>query len=190
MDFKRSITILCIFSMILLFAQCEKEDIIVKKEYQPAADAIQDANAKKPDKPPGQDQTVETKAAITGNLAGTLDEFGDIGCYVNEETIIKLTINDQFNHDGISEEGAFDGTIRIMYSTKKRGENRIDFWYEDDGDPKYIMIRQANPNDAYDPETRTMTLSDAYALLAYRDGTGETYWEFTASATVVLKDCD
>jgi len=171
--------------MILLFVQCEKEDIIVKKEYQPFADANLDANAKKggtPGKPDGK--TVETHATISGHVDG-------VGCYVNEETPFTLNITDHFTHDGISEAGAFEGTIRIMYSTKKRGENRIDFWYTNaEGVDKFFHIRQANPNNAYDPETRTMTLINADALIAIRDGTGETYWEFTASATVVLKDCD
>jgi len=184
MDFKKIITTLSIVSMILLFVQCENEEIEIKKEFQPIDEVSQDPHAKKggnPGKPDGE--IVEEYATITGDVTG-------IGCYVHGETPFTLTITEYFNHDGIVEAGTFEGTIRIMYSTKKRGENRIDFWYTADGVDKFFHIRQANPNNAYDPETRTMTLVNADALIAIRDGTGETYWEFTASATVVLEDCD
>jgi len=195
MDLKRSITTLCVFSVILLFTQCEKEEMILKKVDQTASEEAQDIHAKKvtPSKPDGK--IIEEYADITGAVSGS-------GCYVHGETPFTLTITNQFNHGELDEpglnengthdeSGTFDGIMRIMYSTKKHGENRIDFWYTDYEEvPKYIVIRQANPNTAWDLENRILTFSDAYALLAIRDGTGETFWEGTASATIEFSDCD
>ena len=92
-----------------------------------------------------------------------------------------LTLSGRYGVDA----GTFEGAIRILYSTKKHGENRIDFWYTDDGVDKYLMIRQPNPNNAYDPGTRTMTLVDAESLVAIRDGTGENYTDYTPSSAQV-----
>ncbi len=186
MNFKRSIKILCIFSMILLFVQCEKKEMFLTEGNQP--DAAQNLKVKKPkpdkpDKPASEAENV----IITGDVTGT----GLASTSVREFLPFTLTISDHFNHDGLIEEGTFEGTIRILYSTKRKGENWIDFYYTDNNNyEKYIVIRQANPNDAYNPVERIMTLDNAYVFL--RNKTLDINWDgyCTASATVNFSDPD
>jgi hypothetical protein len=72
-----------------------------------------------------------------------------------------------------------------LYSTKKKGENRLDLWYTDGDTLKFFHIRQPNPSTAYDPVNNILTFNDADCLVAIRDGTGEHYKDYTtASATV------
>lgn len=184
MDFKRITTTLCLFSMILLFTQCEKEEMILKKGDQSAAEAAQNnPHAKKPDKPPEPD-TPPSEAAyviITGDVVGE----GLASTSVKEYLPFTLTLGDPFPA------GTHEGEIRILYGTKKKSENRIDFKYIDSnsGDPKALIIRAETNTGAYDPEARILTLNNCFAIIAERDGTGENYTDYTpASATVVFSD--
>lgn len=196
MNFKRSIITLSIISVILLFTRCEKEDIIVNKEYQSFTDAIQDANAKKPDKPPGQDPTADNYATILpgGDISG---EGYFEGYFPNGAFTLTLSTDhfDEYDAGTFTVTGYIgdiktrldDDAVRIMYTTKKKGENRLDLWYADGDTLKYFMIRQPNPSDAYDPDTNTLTFDGADCIVAIRDGTGEHYKDYTpASATVEL----
>ena len=142
MNFNRSITSLCIFCMILLFVQCDKEEMLLTEGNQP--DAAQNLKAKKVKPSPEG-----TSVVITGDVTGT----GLASTSVREYLPFTLTLSDPFPN------GTHDGVIRILYSTKKKGENRIDFKYTDvDGVNKCLVMRKGNPNMAYNPLTTTMTL--------------------------------
>jgi hypothetical protein len=172
--------------MFLLFVQCEKEEIILNEEDQLtfAADIIQDTNAKKPDNPgiPADDPTDLEYVVITGDVQGE----GEASTSVREYAPFTLTIGDRFFEEDV---GTFEGEIRILYGTKKKSENRIDFHYTDDGVDKAFII-WAEPNTgAYDESTGIMTLDNCHAIIAIRDGTGDNYTDYTpSSATVVFSD--
>ena len=186
MDFKRTITTLCIFSMILLFVQCEKEELSLKEGYQP------DAALRKPGKtPPGLDKTVDNYA--------TFFEGGDISGEGYFTTGGPFTLTLSSDHFDEWDAGTFtvtgyygdektlrdDDRVRILYTTKKKGENRLDLWYTDGDTTKYFCIRQPNPSEAYNPTANTLTFDDAYCIVAIRDGSGEHYKNYTpASATL------
>ena len=171
MKLKRAMTVFCIFGMIFLIMQCEKQpDAVVSKNPH--------------DKPPdlGKPAIVNEYLEILpgGDIAGQ-------GCYTNWQPFT-LTLGEHYGVDA----GTFYGdSIRILYSTKKHGENRIDFWYEDGDVRKFFHIRQPNPSNAYDPENRTLTFDDAESIVAIRDGTAENFTDYTpASATVQFSDCE
>jgi hypothetical protein len=183
MDFKRPITTLCIFSILLLFTQCEKEEIVVNKAETFANDAIQDANAKKPDKPPGSDKSSVEEVIITGDVWGD----GLASTSVTEfEELFTLTLGERFNEDA----GEFTGEIRILYGTKRKSENRIDFYYIDENEvPRYLLIRAETNSGAYDEANRTLNLDNCYAVIFERYTNGEIKTEYIpTSATVVLLD--
>ncbi len=196
MDFKRLTTILCAFSMMLLFTQCEKEGMIVKKEYPAVSDEAQNPHAKKPDNPPDQDETIDNYAIVSG-LNGVVDIHGQ-GWFTTGGPFTLTLSGDHFDEwdaGTFTVTGYFgdprttldDDAVRILYTTKKHGENRIDLWYADDDTLKCFVIRQDNPNDAYDPESNTLTFDGADCIVAIRDGTGEHYKDYTpASATVEI----
>ena len=168
--------------MILLFVQCEKEELSLKEGYQPDA-ALRKPG--KPDKPtpPGNDKTVEEYAVISGDVTGA----GLASTSVSEYSPFTLTLSDYFE----DEAGTHDGEIRILYGTKKKSENRIDFKYihSISRDPKALIIRAETNTGAYDETTRTLTLDNCFAIIAERDGTGENYTDYTpASATVVFTE--
>jgi hypothetical protein len=170
MDFKKIITSLCILSVILLFVQCEKEDIIVKKEYQSFTDAIQDASAKKPDNPdkPGDDPTNVEHVVISGDVVGE----GDASTSVKEYSPFTLTLKDPFPAD------IHDGEIRILYGTKKKSENRIDFIYTDtDGKQKKLIIWDG----VYDGST--LILDGCPALIGVVDQ--PEYTDYTPASAIV-----
>jgi hypothetical protein len=190
MNVRRLMTALCTFSIIFLFVQCEKEEMILHQKNQQEFGEAQDPHAKKPEMPPGQDKPDDPSSqlenvVITGDVSGV----GLASTEVREESPFDLTLGDTFG----TEAGTFtNGEIRILYGTKKHGENRIDFWYTDvSGVDKYLMIREPNPNDAYDPDARALTFDgvDTECIIAIRDGTGENYDEYPGvSATVVFID--
>jgi len=194
MDFIRLLTTLCIFSMMLLFVQCEKEEIFQKEAFHSPSDEAQNPNAKKPDNP-GKPSPNPEWAVISGDLIGE----GYVSTSVKEYLPFTLTFGGPFPAN------AHEGEIRILYSTKKRGEYRIDFMYTDLSDrlPKVLIMRKANPNDAYDPLSRTLTLdiidcddpenncdsSYEFAIIAIRDGTGENFTNYApAYVTVTFFD--
>ena len=185
MNFKKSTKTLCIFCMVFLFVQCEKKEMFLTEGNQP--DAAQNLKAKK-DKPPGQDETVYNYATVT-NFPGRDWYIRGEGELPDGPFTLELNA-DYFVNDG----GVFyvegyigdprdrtdDDRIRIMYTTKKKGENRIDLWYTDEGVPKCFVIRQSNPNDAYDPKSNTLTFDNAeYCIVAIRDGSGENYTDYS-----------
>jgi len=185
MNFKKPLTILCIFSIFLLFTQCEKEEMILKEKDQPtaAAAAIQDANAKKPEKPPGGDQSSVEEVSITGDVWG--DGLASTSVKEFEEGFT-LNLGGRFGLDA----GEFIGEIRILYGTKRKSENRIDFYYVDsNGVPRYLLIRAETNTGAYDETTRTLTLDNCYAIIFVRFTNGEEFTDYTtSSATVIFSD--
>ena len=180
MDFKRLKTTLCVFSMMLLFMQCEKDEMIVKKEYPTVENESQNPHAKKPDKPPGQDKTVYEYATISGDVSGE-------GYFTTGEPFT-LTFGGPFPA------GTHTGEIRIMATTKKHGENRIDFWYTDDDEvDKCLVMRKANPNDAYDPSTGILTLDindienpDDVALIGWSEDGEPVHIDYKPAYAMVL----
>lgn len=165
MDFKRSITTLCIFSVILLFTQCEKV------EYQPAADAAQNAKPGKPDKPGNDPTPVGTDVVITGDVEGD----GIASTSVKEYLPFTLTLSDPFPA------GIHEGEIRILYGTKRKSENRIDFIYTENDVEKKLIIWDG----VYDVSTKTLILDNCPALIGVVDQ--PEYSDYTpASAEVII----
>jgi len=182
MDFKRLLTTLCIFSMMLLIVQCEKEEMFRKEAFQPAVDEAQNPNAKKPDKT-GKPAPTPEYAVISGDLTGA--------GYHNTGDPFTLIFGGPFPA------GTHTGEIRIMYTTKKHGENRIDFWYTDiDGVDKCLVMRKANPNTAYKPDDRILILDiddidneDDVALIGWWEDDEPVHIDYKpAYAEVVLSD--
>ncbi len=182
MDFKRLLTTLCLFSMVLLFVQCEKEEILMKEAFKPAADDAQNPNAKKPDNP-GKPAPDPEWAIISGDVSGKGWASTSVKEYLPFE---ELTLGDHFEDD----KGTFDGEIRILYGTKKKSENRIDFNYTDsEGVPKRFIIRAETNTGAYNAEDRILNLQNCFTRIYIRDGTGLNFIDYTpASATVVFSD--
>jgi len=179
MDLKRPITTLCIFSVVLLFTQCEKEEIVVKKAEQFATDISQDANAKKPDNPDGGQSSVED-VTITGDVSGE----GLVSTSAKEfEEGFTLTLGERFNEDA----GSFTGEIRILYGTKRKSENRIDFYYVDQNDvPKYLLIRAETNSGVYDETDRILNLENCYAVIFVRYTNGEIFTEYIPTSAIVF----
>jgi len=194
--------------------QCEKDEMIVKKEYPAVADEDQNPYAKKPDNPPGQDPTADNYAIVSG-LNGVVDIHGQ--GWFTTGGLFTLTLSsehfDEYDAGTFTVTGYFgdprttldDDAVRILYTTKKKGENRLDLWYTDpehnieydeNGEivltegpvKKCFVIRQSNPNDAYDPnaDPPTLTFDNAdYCIVATRDGTGEHYKDYAPASAIV-----
>ncbi len=181
MELKRLTPAFCIISIIMLFMQCEKREMTMSEISQPLADDVCHFDAKKKPENPGKpDKPSSEYVVISGDVTGE-------GCYTYMQPFT-LTLGSHYGEDS----GTFEGdAIWINYSTKKHGENRIDFWYMDDGVEKFFHIRQPNPSNAYDPVNRTLTFNEAStSLVAIRDGTGDNFTPYDGASVIVhFSDC-
>ena len=97
---------------------------------------------------------------------------GDASTSVKEYSPFTLTFNDPFPAD------THDGEIRILYGTKKKSENRIDFIYTDtDGIQKKLIIWDG----VYDGST--LILDGCPALIGVVDQ--PEYTDYTPASAMV-----